>query len=520
METQLVTLRSPTDNAIGTIAYQTRELGWRQSMAVIAGKVDHIDPDLGKAPTILSLSEQLATWYAALRYEELPEDVIVNTRLRILDVIGLSIAGSQLEYGPIAQKAARSLGGSPEAHIIGYGDQIGAASAAMANGLMAHCLEFDDTHNETLVHASVTSVTTALAAGELVSKGGRDIVTAVAGANEVACRLGGVTPGQLHINGFHATGVIGTFSAAYLACRLLGLNAGLMRHAVGIAGSMTAGSLECWSDNTHAKALHPGWAAHSGITAAFLARSGLTGPKNVFEGRWGFYRSHVQQPNYQYQFDRLTRDLGTEWESRNLSFKPFPVGHVSHPYISAILRLYKNGLRAEQVDRIVCKLNAHWIPIVAEPLHEKLKPETAWHGRVSLQYTLAEALYTGRIDVRSYGAENLRNPEILALASKVQCEVDPNAPGREQFKGWVIVYTKDSRRLEEIEEYNRGSRQNPMSRDEIVGKFRANAEFLLPDDQTDQIIHAVENIESLRSIRDLVALTINRGLAGTTASKG
>jgi 2-methylcitrate dehydratase PrpD len=461
--------------------------------------------------TQLSLSEQLAAWYEGLRYEDLPDDIIVNTRLRILDVIGLSITGSQLEYGPMAHKAALDIGGKPEAHIIGYGDHIGAPSAAMANGLMAHCLEFDDTHNETLVHASVTSATAALAAGELAGTNGKDIVTAVAGANEIACRLGSVTPGQLHINGFHATGVVGAFSAAYLACRLFGLNAALMRHAVGIAGSMTSGSLECWSDNTHAKALHPGWAAHGGIIATYLARAGLTGPKSVFEGRWGFFRSHVQQTGYHYQFERLTRGLGSEWESRNLSFKPFPVGHVSHPYISAILRMHAQGLRADEVDYIVCKLNAHWIPIVAEPLHEKLKPETAWHGRVSLQYTLAEALFTGRIDVRSYGPENLHNPEVLALAAKIKCEVDPNAPGREQFKGWVIAHTKDGRRLEEIEEYNRGSRQNPMTRDEIVGKFRANAGFLLSNDTIEKIIEAAENIETLRSISDLVTLTIGRG---------
>jgi 2-methylcitrate dehydratase PrpD len=460
------------------------------------------------APQNASLTEQLAAWYGALRYEDLPDDVVKNTRLRILDIVGLSLTGSELEYGPIAHKAALAIGGAAEAHIIGFGDHIGAPSAAMANGLMAHCLEFDDTHNETLVHASVATVTTALAAGEFAAASGKDVVTAVAGANEIACRIGVVAPGELHKKGFHATGVVGAFSAAYLASRLLGLNAGLMRHAAGIAGSMTSGSLECWSDNTHAKALHPGWAAHSGIIAAYLARAGLTGPRTVLEGRWGFFRAHVQQPDYRYQWERLLGGLGTEWESRNLSFKPFPVGHVSHPYISAILRLHAQGLRADQVDRITCRLNADWIPIVAEPLHEKLNPETPWHGRVSLQYTLAEALYTGRIDVRSYGLENLRNPEILDLARKVHCEVDPKAPGREQFKGWVIVDTKDGRRLEEIEEFNRGSRQNPMSEEEITGKFRANAGFRLSDREADRIIHAAASIETLPKIADLVKLTI------------
>jgi 2-methylcitrate dehydratase PrpD len=467
----------------------------------------------------LSLSEQLAAWFSAVRYEDLPDDIVKNTRLRILDIVGLSLAGRQLEYGSTARKAALAIGGPAEAHIIGYGDHIGAPSAAMANGLMAHCLEFDDTHNETLVHASVVTVTTALAAGEAASASGKDIVTAVAGANELACRIGVVAPGELHKNGFHSTGVIGAFSATYLACRLLGLDRGLMRHAVGIAGSMTSGSLECWSDNTHAKALHPGWSAHSGIIAAYLARAGLTGPRNVIEGRWGFFRSHVQQPDYRYRYDRLLGNLGTEWESRNLSFKPFPVGHVSHPYISAILRLHAQGLRADQVKGITCRLNAEWIPIVAEPLHEKLKPETPWHGRVSLQYTLAEALYTGRIDVLSYGLHNLRNAEILDLASKIKCEVDPNAPGREQFKGWVIVETKDGRRLEEIEEFNRGSRQNPMSEGELETKFRANVGSSVSEVVANEIVHAAENIESLPTIGELIKLTIKRPSSPAASNK-
>jgi len=156
---------------------------------------------------------------------------------------------------------------------------------------------------------------------------------------------------------------------------------------------------------------------------------------------------------------------------------------------------------------------------VAEPLHEKLKPETPWHGRVSLQYTLAEALYTGRIDVLSYGLHNLRNAEILDLASKIKCEVDPNAPGREQFKGWVIVETKDGRRLEEIEEFNRGSRQNPMSEGELETKFRANVGSSVSEVVANEIVHAAENIESLPTIGELIKLTIKRPSSPAASNK-
>jgi 2-methylcitrate dehydratase PrpD len=456
--------------------------------------------------TPASYSEQAAAWLLRLRYQDLPDDVREHTKLRILDIVGLAVAGSRLAYGATAREAGLALGGRRESTIIGFGDRTGAASAALANGLMAHALEYDDTHNETLVHASVTSVTTALSLGESLQTAGPELITAIAGANELACRIGIVAPGVLLTNGFHPTAVIGTFSATYLACRLLKLDTDTTRHAVGIAGSMTAGSMECWSDDTHAKAVHPGWSAHAGIAAAYLARAGLTGPSRVLEGRWGFFRSHVQQADFRFQYERLLGSLGDEWESRNLSFKPYPVGHVSHPFIDAILHLVRDqGLRPEQVSRITCRIHPDWIPVVCEPAETKLNPRTAWHGRISLQYTLAEAVCLGRLDLHSYAPKSLASPEILALARKIRCVPDPAPPPRTQFKGWVIVETVDGRRLERIEEFNRGSRENPMTPADIISKFRENVAPGVSAPAADGVVRAVSALDQSGSIGELLA---------------
>lgn len=455
----------------------------------------------------ISYSDVAAAWMTRVRYEDLPADVVSSTKLRILDIIGLMVAGSRYMYGRTARDAALALGGRAESTIVGFGDRTGAASAAIANGLMAHALEYDDTHNETLVHASVTSVTTALPLGEALHTSGVNVLTSVAAANELACRVAMVAPGAFLTNGFHPTAVVGTFAAAFLAGRLLGLDSALVRHAIGIAGSMTAGSTECWSDDTHAKALHPGWSAHAGIAAAYLARAGLTGPSRIFEGRWGFFRSHVQQSDYAFQYQRMLHALGDEWESRNLSFKPYPVGHVSHPFIEAMLYLVRqHGLRADQVRNVTCFVHPDSIPLVCEPVEEKLHPKTAWHGRISLQYTLAEAIHTGGIGIRSYADASLFNPDILGLARKVRCEADPEPPPRSQFKGWVIVDTHDGRRLERIEPFSRGSRQNPMSEDDIVAKFRDNASIALDGAQMDRIASFVLALEQCADIATLMAM--------------
>ncbi len=456
-----------------------------------------------------SLSERGAEWLLGLRYQDLPEDVRVATRCRVLDIIGLALAGATRDPGQAVHRAALKLGRGDDARILWYGERTAATLAGLVNGTMAHTLEFDDTHNETIVHVSVPLVTTALVLGDMLDTPGAELVTALAGAAELATRIGVIAPGRLNRYGFHPTAIVGAMSAAFLASRLCGLTVEQTRHALGIAGSKAAGLMECWTDGTWAKSLHPGLSAETGITAATLAHAGFTGPATVFEGRFGLMASHVQDPDYKLDFDRMLRNLGTEWESRNISFKPYPCGHVIHPFLDALFYLHqKEGLRAEQVERIVCPIADYMVPIVCEPVAEKLRPASDWQGRVSLQYSIAESLYHGKCDVHSYAAGSLRNPAILELAKRVSYTIDKSAPGRSQFKGRVIVDTKDGRRLERIEEHNWGSREKPMTPSDIDAKFRTNAGVVLGAERIEKIVGAVRGIEGQGSIRDLVALCI------------
>ncbi len=282
------------------------------------------------------LSTELARWAASVQFEDLPEDVVAATKLRVMDVIGLALAGAETEFGRSVRDAALAISTPGPCRILGFGDRVGVTTAAFANGAFSQALEFDDTHNESIVHMSSPAVAAALALSEFTAVSGRDLITAIAVGNEISCRVGSVSSGELHRRGFHPTGLFATFGAAYLAGKLLGLDADALARAAGIAGSFASGLLECWVDGTQTKFLHPGWSAQSGITAALLARSGVTGPAQVFEGRWGLFATHVQDPNAHRDFARISDRLGEHWESRNSSFKPFPAAHVIHPYISAI----------------------------------------------------------------------------------------------------------------------------------------------------------------------------------------
>jgi 2-methylcitrate dehydratase PrpD len=260
-------------------------------------------------------------------------------------------------------------------------------------------------------------------------------------------------------------------------------------------------------DGTQTKFLHPGWSAQSGITAAILARSGVTGPAQVFEGRWGLFASHVQDANTHRDFARINANLGSHWESRNSSFKPFPSAHVIHPYISAAIRLKKkHNLQTDDIASVDCPVTGFIVSIVCEPISEKHAPASDSHGRVSLQYSVAEALYAGELGKHAYSDESRRNPEILGLARKVRYHVDPNYPGPGRFKGAVKVTLKDGTQFEEVEEYNRGSAENPMTYAELYAKFDENASgFLLPAERA-RLAEQIQRLEHLPDARILVEL--------------
>ena len=449
-------------------------------------------------PLSTPLSSKLARWAASVHFEDLPEDVVAATKLRIMDVIGLTLAGAETQFGKSVREAALALSPPGPCRILGFGDRVAVATAAFANGAFSQALEYDDTHNESIVHMSSPAVTAALALSEFTRVSGRELITAVALGNEVSCRVGNVSSGELHKRGFHPTGLFATFGAAYLAGKLLGLEAEAQARAAGIAGSFASGLLECWVDGTQTKFLHPGWSARSGITAALLARSGVTGPARVFEGRWGLFASHVQDANAHRDFARINDRLGEHWESRNSSFKPFPAAHVIHPYISAILRLRdKYGIRATDVDRIECPVTAFIVGIVCEPTEEKFAPASDSHGRVSLQYSLAEALYHGALGKSAYSAESRGNPEILALTRRIRYHIDPTYPGPGRFKGAVKIVLKDGRSFEEIEEYNRGSMENPMSHEELRAKFDDNSSRFLSEAQRNRVADEIQRLETL-----------------------
>ena len=455
----------------------------------------------------MTYSEEIAGWAARLTFDAIPDAVTADEKLRVLDILGVALAASALPATAPVRRAALRLGAAEECRMWGYGDHSSAASAAIVNGALAHALDYDDTHNESVVHISGPVVTTGLTLGEALRADGKSTLTAMIAGAELGCRIGQVAPGGFHKRGFHATGVMGAFASAVTAGKLLGLDAAQLRNALGIAGSQASGLMECFRDGSATKQLHPGWAAHAGIAAAYLAEEGFTGPATVFEGRDGLYNAYVGDGDH--PFERMTERLGGDWTCLNTSFKPYPCGHVVHGFLDAILALYREeGLRADQVEKITCPTAEWMIPVMCEPRAVKLKPETDYHAKFSFYFTLAATLLDGRLGVEVFTEQNIKNREILSLAEKIHCIPDQDAPGTGHFKGWVQVDTVDGRRLERVIDDNWGSAANPMTPDQVQAKFRENAGLAVTEKRAGEIVEKAGKLEKAGDVGDLVGLCV------------
>src|SRR5689334_22884654 len=155
----------------------------------------------------MAFASDLARWSSTLRADDIPDDVRHATRLRLLDIIGLSLAGAVTPLGRSTRQAAVALSPPGPCTIAGTGDRVSISQAALANGTFSQALEFDDTHNESIVHMSSPAVASALALAETTRVSGRELIAAIAAGNEISCRVGSVSSGEIHKRGFHPTGL-------------------------------------------------------------------------------------------------------------------------------------------------------------------------------------------------------------------------------------------------------------------------------------------------------------------------
>jgi len=423
-------------------------------------------------------AERISLFAHELRWNDVPSPVVAAAKLHMLDTIGCGLAARGLGVGGEALSVAVEQGGRPESTAIGCEQRLPAPSAAFANGMHCHFLDYDDTHTASGTHVSVTVVPAALAAAEAAGASGRELLIAAIIGSETAIRIGMAAPLEFHRRGFHPTSVCGVFGATVAASRIFGLGPEATANALGIAGSLASGLFEYLGDGSATKPLHPGWAAQSGIQAARLASHGTTGPRTVLEGRFGLYAAFVGKSET--KIDSQLAELGHGWETPNIAFKPYPACHFSHATLDATRKLVNDTrLRLADVDRVVALVPADAVAFVLEPAEAKLRPRTPYEAKFSLQFSIAALLVDGRVGVDTFTERRIADPQLLEVARRVDFEVRDYPTYPAAFPGGVRITTRDGTALEVDLPHQRGSSANPMRDQDIRGKFQANATLAL-----------------------------------------
>ena len=419
-----------------------------------------------------SVAELLVERVAAVSAETLPPEVRSRCEDLLTDVAGLCVAARRADY---VRALIASVDGGGACTAIGHAGAFNAEDAAMINGAAAHGEDFDDTFEGGPVHSGAVIVPAVLAACERFGRDGRSALLGIASGVEAMCRLSLVAPKLIHKAGFHPTSVLGAMAATLGVSAALGLTRKQSVDALGVAGSMAGGIIEYLAEGAWTKRLHAGWAARIGLHAARIAREGFLGPRTVFEGTHGLFFGFAHAAGG--DFAALTGDFGSRWVMTGITFKPYATGTMNQPYIDCALRLARKGFAAEDIAEVLCETAEGYVHRLWEPLDSKHRPANDYAAKFSTPFNIAVAFVTGGAGFEAFSDKTVRDPRILALASKVRYVVDPNNPYPKAYTGHIRMTLKDGRVFEERQPHIRGGIHEPLTPEDIERKFRSNAAY-------------------------------------------
>ena len=448
----------------------------------------------------VNVGERLARFVAET--QRVPDGALLQAKRAALDTLGVALAGSREVSARAVADWLRDQGGRPEAAVLGRTLRLTAADAALANGTAAHALDFDDVSLPMRGHPSAPLLPAVLAVGEAAGSSGRDLLEAFVLGVEVEAKLGRAIGGPHYALGWHATSTLGTLGAAAACARLLRLDAGRTRMALGIAASLAAGLQQNFGSMT--KPLHAGWAARSGVVAAQLAARGFSAGAEAVEGPSGFLRamSGGADPDLA-PFDALGEPF--EIVSPGLGVKLYPCCYATHRAIDAVLELCAaHGTAPASVAAVRVEVNrGGMMPLRVEP------PATGLEGKFSLAYCLAAALIDGGVGLPSFTDEAVSRPAVRELMAKVKAS-EGELAGEFPIGGYaeVRIVLRDGTEYGTRVDVPRGDPSRPLSWDELAAKFRDCTGVALPAGSVDAALRLIEGLDGLDDVRRLTeALT-------------
>jgi 2-methylcitrate dehydratase len=470
-----------------------------------------------------TLAHQLANYACSLQFEDLSREVVHEVKRRVIDSIGCALGAWNEEPCAIARKVASDFSARAGSTIIGTKHKAPPDWAAFATGCCIRYFDYNDTYlSKEPAHPS-DNVSAALAMAESLGANGRELITAIALAYEVQCRL--CDAASIRARGWdHVT--YGAFSTALACARLMKLDPEKTRHAVNIAGVACAafrqarvGELSHWKGVAFANA------ARHGVYSALLARAGMTGPAPIFEGQMGFEKelgvslgnvgaAFAQRRGKEENVQRSTSNVQRSMEEKaggtaamilKTSIKYWPAEYHSQSAIEAALALRKEIVDLTHVKGMTIESHDASVDIIgSEP--EKWKPETRETADHSLPYITAIALIDGEVTNKQFEPERFADPKIWKFLENVK--VERNAELSAMYPGAVanIVHVDlaNGKRLTKRVDYPLGHAKNPLKDSEVEGKFRALVEPDIGSERAQGIVDLVWKLDEAKNVDELM----------------
>lgn len=412
----------------------------------------------------MNLTRQLAGRIAALSLPAVPASVLDHARLAILDALGCALAGSRESSSALVRELAEREGPGFAAGLWGCSERAGPLLAALANGVSAHGLDFDDTHQAVPIHPSAAVLPAVVAAAEARGSDMETLMLGYVAGAETAIRVG-LALGRGHVRrGGHPTGTAGTFGAAAGAGRVLGLDEWELSHALGMAGTQAAGLMEATTGNM-TKALNAGKAAMNGLLAALLAKAGYAGPTDILAAGGELTRALTEG----FDPSPLCVDWSQGWETRNISIKLFACCSLAQAALEAA-RWVHDAYRipVEAVESVTLEVNPRQAEIAGNPA-----PASGLEAKFSLPFCAALGLMGGGGGVADFSDSRARDPALRALMERVRLEVKPDI---QEVSSRIFVRTASGDTVERYVPAARGNPGNPAGYEEVEAKFLSLAE--------------------------------------------
>ncbi len=446
----------------------------------------------------------MARFVAGLKYEDIPAEVKDRIKLLMLDSLGCALFGSQLEWSRILMETLKAVDASAGCGVWGTGVRLSAPHAALVNGAMVQGFELDDVHRQGVLHVGAVALPPLFAVAELrPGMTGKDFLRAAVAGYEIGPRVGQCM-GQEHIvQGWHSGATVGVFSAAAGAAAGLKLSPEQCVHALGIAGTQSAGLMAA-QYGAMVKRMHAGRSAQSGLYGALLAERGFTGIVNVFESKYGGFCTTFSRSEDRFDLRELTKGLGENFETMRVSLKFYSCVGTNHTSLDSIrLMQARRKFGPNDIAKIVIKGSKATVEHTGWPY----KPEGMTSAQLNLPYCVATLLLEGDVFVDQFRDDMIADEGRMALAKKVEVVEDPaiTALGSKfRHKVHVSVHLKDGAVLEEGLESPRGSEKNFAPASDIEAKFRKLASRVLAPADCNRVLDMMMSLDTLPDIGVLV----------------